>query len=127
MLQNPTATSMEGTGGTCRCAGGRWRGLAEQRADTPSEARGADGRSGRAAAHRHTQRPGPPYSLHIVHGADPTKTHTAPYARMTQMPMITHLKRLCAGVRSFEVKSLFTPLPRAVCAAVSEVVAMRPH
>ena len=69
----------------------------------------------------------PPYSLHIVHGADPTKTHTAPYARMTQMPMITHLKRLCAGVRSFEVKSLFTPLPRAVCAAVSEVVAMRPH
>ena len=82
---------------------------------------------GRAAAHRHTQRPGPPYNLHIVHGADPTKTHTAPYARMTQMPMITHLKRLCAGVRSFEVKSLFTPLPRAVCAAVSEVVAMRPH
>ena len=39
----------------------------------------------------------------------------------------THLKRLCAGVWSFEVKSLFTPLPRAVCAAVSEVVAMRPH
>ena len=78
---------------------------------------------GRAAAHRHTQRPGPPYNLHIVHGADPTKTHTAPYARMTQMPMITHLKRLW----SFEVKSLFTPLPRAVCAAVSEVVAMRPH
>lgn len=58
---------------------------------------------------------------------NPAKTHTAPYARMTQMPMITHLKRLCAGVRSFEVKSLFTPLPRAVCAAVSEVVAMRPH
>ena len=49
------------------------------------------------------------------------------YAWMTQMPMITHLKRLCAGVRFFEVKSLFTKLPGAVCAAVSEVVAMRPQ
>ena len=48
MLQNPTATGMEGAGGTCRCAGGRWRGLAGLRADAPSEARGADGsRAGR--------------------------------------------------------------------------------
>ena len=47
------------------------------------------------------------------------------YAWMTQIPMITHLMRLCAGVRFFEVKSLFITLPGAVCAAVSEVVAMR--
>ena len=49
------------------------------------------------------------------------------YAWMTQIPMFTHLMRLCTGVRFFEVKSLFIPLPGAVCAAVSEVVAMRPH
>ena len=48
MLQNPTAAGVEGAGGTCRGAGGRWRGLAGLRA------------RGRAAAQRHTQRPGPP-------------------------------------------------------------------
>ena len=48
MLQNPTATGMEGTRGTCRRAGGRRRGLAELRNDAPSEARGADSsRAGR--------------------------------------------------------------------------------
>ena len=75
-----------------------------------------------------TPRPArPAYSLHIVHGSSPTRTHTTMYAWMTQIPMITHLKRLCAGVRFFEVKSLFITLPGAVCAAVSEVVAMRPQ
>ena len=75
-----------------------------------------------------TPRPArPAYSLHIVHGSSPTRTHTTMYAWMTQIPMITHLMRLCAGVRFFEVKSLFITLPGAVCAAVSEVVAMRPH
>jgi len=69
----------------------------------------------------------PPYSLYIVHGPIPTTVHTEPYPTTTQMPMITHLKRLCAGVRFFEVKISFIPLPGAVCAAVSEVVAMRPH
>ena len=64
----PGATGVEGAGGTCRRAGGRWRGLARQhtdtptdwrpprglrglaglRADAPSAARGADGeRAGR--------------------------------------------------------------------------------
>ena len=39
---------MEGAGGPCRGAGGRWQGLAGQRVDAPSEARGADGsRAGR--------------------------------------------------------------------------------
>ena len=39
---------VEGAGGTCRGAGGRWRGLAGLRDDAPSEARGADGeRAGR--------------------------------------------------------------------------------
>ena len=58
--------------GTCCGAGRRWRGMAGLRDDAPSEARGADGSRagraklaarttrGRAAAHRHTQRPGPP-------------------------------------------------------------------
>ena len=41
-------TGVEGAGGTCRGAGGRWRGLAGLRDDAPSEARGADGsRAGR--------------------------------------------------------------------------------
>ena len=34
---------VEGAGGSCRRAGGRWRGLAGLRDDAPSEARGADG------------------------------------------------------------------------------------
>ena len=44
----PGATGVKGTGGICRGAGGRWRGLAGLRDDAPSEARGADGeRAGR--------------------------------------------------------------------------------
>ena len=46
--QRPSPTGAEGAGGTCRGAGGRWRGLAGLRGDAPSEARGADGsRAGR--------------------------------------------------------------------------------
>ena len=46
--QQPGTTGVEGTGGICRGAGGRWRGLAGLRDDAPSEARGADGsRAGR--------------------------------------------------------------------------------
>ena len=46
--QRPRTTGLERTGGTCRGAGGRRRGLAGQRVDAPSEARGADGsRAGR--------------------------------------------------------------------------------
>ena len=41
--QQPGPTGVEGTGGSCRGAGGRWRGLAGQRADAPSEARSAGG------------------------------------------------------------------------------------
>ena len=78
-------------------------------------------RSGTPRAARH------PYSLHIVHGSIPTTAHTEPYAGMTQMPMMTRFKRRCAGVRFFEVKSQFIPLPRAACAAVSDFVAMRPQ
>ena len=39
-------------------ARGRWRGLAELRSDAPSRRLAARTASGRAAAHRHTQRPG---------------------------------------------------------------------
>ena len=46
--QRPSPTGVEGAGGTCRGAGGRWRGLAGLRGDAPSEARSADGeRAGR--------------------------------------------------------------------------------
>ena len=46
--QRHSAAGMEGTEGTCRGAGGRWRGLAGLRDDAPSEARSADGsRAGR--------------------------------------------------------------------------------
>ena len=46
--QRPRTTGLERTGGTCRGAGGRRRGLAGLRDDAPSEARGADGeRAGR--------------------------------------------------------------------------------
>jgi len=43
--QNPSTTSQTilGVRGTCRGARGRWRGLAGQRADAPSEARSAGG------------------------------------------------------------------------------------
>ena len=56
VVQNPTATSMEGTGGTAgpgRGARGRWD-LVGQRANAPIEASSADGRSGR---HRHHRQP----------------------------------------------------------------------
>ena len=46
-------TGVEGAGGICRGAGGRWRGLAGLRDDAPSEARGADGsRAGRTRGGR---------------------------------------------------------------------------
>ena len=60
---------VEGTGEICRGAGGRWRGLAGLRDDAPSEARG------RAAAHRHTQRPGPPAPRTPV-GPQATQPHS---------------------------------------------------
>ena len=50
---------VEGAGGTCRGAGGRRRGLAGLRDDAPSRRLAARTARGRAAAHRHTQRPGP--------------------------------------------------------------------
>ena len=44
----PGTAGVEGAEGTCRGAGGRWRGLAGLRDDVPSKARGADGsRAGR--------------------------------------------------------------------------------
>ena len=47
-INTPGTTGVEGAGGICRGAGGRWRGLAGLRGDAPSEARGADGeRAGR--------------------------------------------------------------------------------
>ena len=46
--QQPGSAGVKGAGGTCRSAGGRWRGLAGLRDDAPSEARSADGsRAGR--------------------------------------------------------------------------------
>ena len=48
-----------GSGGPGRGAGGRRRGLAGLRDDAPSRRLAARTARGRAAAHRHTQRPGP--------------------------------------------------------------------
>ena len=48
VTQTPTSTSAQAAGGPDCDARGRRQGLAGQRADAPSEARGADGRSGRA-------------------------------------------------------------------------------
>ena len=45
--------------GPGRGAGGRWRGLAGQRADAPSRKLAARTARGRAAAHGHTKQPGP--------------------------------------------------------------------
>ena len=60
--QQPGATGVKGAGGTggpgCG-ARGRWRGLAGLRDDAPSRRLAARTARGRAAAHRHTQRPGP--------------------------------------------------------------------
>ena len=57
-----SATGVEGAGGSGgpgRGAGGRRRGLAGLRDDAPSRRLAARTARGRAAAHRHTQRPGP--------------------------------------------------------------------
>ena len=57
-----SATGVEGAGGNGgpgRGAGGRWQGLAGLRDDAPSRRLAARTARGRAAAHRHTQRPGP--------------------------------------------------------------------
>ena len=60
--QRPGTTGVEGAGGSGgpgRGAGGRWQGLAGLRDDAPSRRLAARTARGRAAAHRHTQRPGP--------------------------------------------------------------------
>ena len=59
-MSTPGAAGVEGARGICRGAGGRWRGLAGLRDDAPSQRLAARTARGRAAAHRHTQRPGPP-------------------------------------------------------------------
>ena len=57
--QPPGATGVEGAGGPGCSARGRWRGLAGQRVDAPSEARGADGeRAGRRPRAHQAARPG---------------------------------------------------------------------
>ena len=57
--QPPGATGVEGVGGPGCSARGRWRGLAGQRVDAPSEARGADGeRAGRRPRAHQAARPG---------------------------------------------------------------------
>ena len=58
-VSTPSPTGVKGAGGICRGAGGRRRGLAGLRGDAPSRRLAARTASGRAAAHRHTQRPGP--------------------------------------------------------------------
>ena len=57
--QRPGAAGVEGAGGICCGAGGRWRGLAGLRDDAPSRRLAARTASGRAAAHGHTEQPGP--------------------------------------------------------------------
>ena len=58
-VSTPGTTGVEGTGGICRSASGRRQGQGGPR-DRPLRAQLACGRSrGRAAAHRHTQRPDP--------------------------------------------------------------------
>ena len=66
---------VEGTGEICRGAGGRWRGLAGLRDDAPSRRLAARTARGRAAAHRHTQRPSPPAPRTPV-GPQATQPHS---------------------------------------------------
>ena len=94
MLQNPHRHRHGGRRRYLPPCRGR-RGLAGQRADAPIEASSADGRSGRAAAHRHTLRPGPPtpatpvgpqqhvvsYNPHPHSWSQPTKIPTFPYQK----------------------------------------------
>ena len=58
-MSTPGSTGVEGARGTCHGAGGRWQGLAVLRDDAPSRRLAARTARGRAAALRHTQRPGP--------------------------------------------------------------------
>ena len=97
MLQNPTATGMEGTGGTAgpgprhrrdRKAGLRGTraavpvgGGAGQRANAPIEARGADGRSGR---HRHYRQPN--FACNSPAARIKTSSKTAEYQRSEPNP-----------------------------------------
>ena len=57
-ISTPGTTGVEGAGGICRGAGGRWRGLAGLQGDAPSEARSADGeRAGRRPRVHQAARP----------------------------------------------------------------------
>ena len=57
-VSTPNAAGVEGAKGICRCARGRWRGLAGLRGDAPSEARSADGsRAGRRPGAHKAARP----------------------------------------------------------------------
>ena len=85
-----SAAGVEGAGGTFRGVGGRRRGRAGRRADAPSQRRAARTARGRAAAHRHTQRPGPP-------------APDRPWAHKTARPhgsgRLSQYQRLIAGSR----------------------------
>ena len=77
----PGPTGMEGAGGICRGAGGRWRGLAGLRGDAPSEARGADGsRAGRRPRAHKAARP-----ANTPHGARNTSGATSNNTRRGQL------------------------------------------
>ena len=58
-MSTPGSTGVEGARGTCHGVGGWWQGLAGLRDDAPSRRLAARTARGRAAALRHTQRPGP--------------------------------------------------------------------
>ena len=93
-ISTPGAAGVEGAGGTCRGAGGRWRGLAGLRDDAPSEARGADGsRAGRRPP-AHTA--AGPSGARNTSGATDNKT-----ARPTGAGRLSQYQWLIAGSRRY--------------------------
>ena len=78
---------VEGAGGSCRGAGGRWRGLAELRGDAPSEARSADGsRAGRRPP-AHTA--AGPSGTRNTRGAPSNNHPGTPKGRVPKYPPLT--------------------------------------
>ena len=110
--QRPGPTGVEGAGGSCRGAGGRWRGLAGLRDDAPSEARSADGQ--RAGRHPPAHTAAGPDSARNTSGAQ--KQHKQSHRSSTNTaqgrgpagprPLALQLRRERSEVRASGVAEL---------------------
>ena len=101
-----------GTGGPGRGAGGRWRGLAGLRGDAPSQRLAARTARGRAAAHRHTQRPGPTAG---PSGARNTSGATENVSRETSAQPPASLPRMARKVAHLTYTVLCNFMQRMAC------------